>query len=87
VILDWGLFNRNAKFFLLRDKLLFSDSPGIYYNAIWVNFFLRFSFVFSISQGMIIRFGPCFPLFIGALEAFRRSVWNFFRLENEQIII
>ncbi|XP_066940120.1 solute carrier family 53 member 1-like isoform X1 [Macrobrachium rosenbergii] len=89
MVMDFGVFDKNAgEFKFLREELVYS-SPYYYYFGIIEDFILRFSWTFSLvltelhivnksnSEIVISVLTP--------LEVFRRFIWNFFRLENEHI--
>eukprot|EP00743_Colponemidia_sp_Colp-15_P003538 GILK01003818.1.p1 GENE.GILK01003818.1~~GILK01003818.1.p1 ORF type:complete len:823 (+),score=116.33 GILK01003818.1:2051-4519(+) len=84
--MDWGFLQPNSKFRFLRNKLAYSHI-GVYYVAIVTNFLLRCSWVISISPEFFgIHFAPeLVTLAVGLGEIYRRSQWNFFRLENEHL--
>lgn len=48
---DFGLLNRKANYWLLRDKIMFS--PHVYYIVMVVNFILRLGFIFTLSPNMV----------------------------------
>jgi len=73
--------------FLLRKKLFYPKK--LYYFAIVVNFILRFSWIFTLLP--IWWFTKTFTdvqamvLLLTFAEVFRRTLWSFFRVENENI--
>lgn len=85
IVFDWGLFQRNSKNWLLRDKLLVPHK-SVYYAAVVLNVLLRLAWmqtvlnfkIFSLHTQMMIAL-------VAILEIIRRSMWNFFRLENEHL--
>ena len=86
--MDWRLMQENAghnKF--LRHTLLY-EKRVVYYLAVLVDLVLRFSWLISLGLHQVLNseYTPemCITIF-SALEIFRRFVWNFFRLENEQL--
>lgn len=56
-----------------------------YYVAAPINIMLRFTWVLNIVQLRVN--GQMLAIALALLEAYRRIQWNFFRLENEVIII
>ncbi len=84
--MDWGLV-RGGRHLFLRSKLLFP--PKYYYFAIISNLTLRFAWIFTLYldeihksthigyQGMLF--------FLGVCEAYRRTQWALFRVENENV--
>ncbi|XP_067635196.1 solute carrier family 53 member 1-like [Eurosta solidaginis] len=84
-LMDWGLFKKDCgpnKF--LRRQLLYR--PGFYYFLVVENFFLRFLwvFVFVLSESKMASKRIMAPI-ADILEAIRRFLWNFIRLENEHL--
>ncbi|CAO3597875.1 unnamed protein product [Absidia cylindrospora] len=79
--MDWGLMNTKSSHFLLRDNLVFYK--WTYYVAIPMNILLRFAW--AINKAGMIYNSQTISFFTAILEAFRRIVWNFFRLENEHL--
>ncbi|KAF9379691.1 hypothetical protein CPC16_010645 [Podila verticillata] len=88
VYMDWGLFQfgkhgggANGHPFL-RQELVYTRT-WVYYLAIVLDFFGRFSWVVRFMplniNVHILSFGLAF------LEVLRRWQWNFFRLENEHL--
>lgn len=86
VKMDWGLFDSNAKVNkYLRDELMYGQKYW-YYTAIIFDFVFRWSFLVNVSTGDAWLDDIDLLITITTLlECFRRSVWNLFRLENEQI--
>jgi len=84
ILKDWSLL-QGSKYGHLRKKLTLS--PGWYYFAMVSNLFLRIAWIMSISPDELgITLNSQFLLLlIGALEVYRRSQWNYFRIENEHL--
>ncbi|KAI8373198.1 EXS family-domain-containing protein, partial [Radiomyces spectabilis] len=80
--MDWGLLQPHAASFLLRDELVFHR--WVYYVAIPINVFLRFSWMWSLFLPKWIP-SQCLGFAIALLEVLRRLQWNIFRLENEHL--
>ncbi|KAK9736451.1 SPX domain [Popillia japonica] len=84
--LDWGLFDAKAgdnKF--LREEVVYS-SIWFYYFAILEDFVLRFGWAFSMTLTELgYVHADLMITILAPLEVFRRSIWNFFRLENEHL--
>ena len=84
--MDWGFLDPNSKHKYLRNELSYHN-VGFYYFAIVSNFLLRFSWILSLSSGIVdksIR-KELFTFLLGFLEMTRRAIWNFFRVEKEHI--
>jgi len=81
---DWSLTDPAHKF--LRKTLLYK-SRGYYYFAMIGNLFLRCGWALTISPTVQehVMNPLAFQSMIAALEIGRRSMWNLFRLENEQV--
>ncbi|GAY36710.1 hypothetical protein CUMW_023990 [Citrus unshiu] len=85
IVFDWGLLNWHSKNCWLRDKLLVPHKSvyfiGMDLNALlrfaWLQNVLNFNFTFLHRNTMIT--------IVASLEIIRRSIWNFFRLENEHL--
>ncbi|KAF9055435.1 EXS-domain-containing protein [Hymenopellis radicata] len=83
LLMDWSLLQSHAKHVLLRNELLYSDYIPLYYCAIVVNVLVRFIWLIYIPTQ-----GPDFyvrSFIAGLLEVGRRTLWNFYRLENEHL--
>ncbi|TST10028.1 Protein FAM78A [Bagarius yarrelli] len=81
--MDWGLLQGNG---LLKEELLFSHEV-YYYAAMLADVLLRISWAINIllaqmkdSTAIVTASAILAPL-----EVLRRSIWNFFRLENEHL--
>lgn len=85
---DWLFFEKNSKIRFLRDDLGY-NKPYIYYFLGILNFFLRCTWVLSISPDMYYHLGmknkELFILIIGMLEMSRRLINNFIKIEKEYI--
>ena len=87
--MDWGLLRKDAPTGRrwLRRHLMY-PSAYIYYAAAVLNTVARVAWVLTISPDAlgVTSDNPWrFITIIGFIELLRRSMWNFFRLENEQI--
>ena len=83
VWMDWGLGRRKHKF--LGPRLMFPHQEW-YYVAIFMDIFLRFLWVTSLvppDSGAVFAFPNYLTALVMAAELFRRTVWGFFRLEQE----
>lgn len=92
IVHDWGLCKNltptldRKKKFLLRDDLMIG-SRKFYYWAMFSNFVLRITWVFTISPETLSGLHPDFLLLLfGALEVLRRNQWNLLRLEYEHVL-
>jgi hypothetical protein len=83
--MDYGLLQQ-GKNYPLRNKLIY-EKKYIYYTAMTLNFFGRFAWVLTISPEVVYRFirPEFFLMIIYLFEAFRRGMWNFFRVELKHI--
>lgn len=84
IALDWGLLQgrkKSPKHALLRSELAFKK-PSFYYLAAVVNAVLRFAWTMFLFNhpAVILR-----SFLVALLEAFRRLIWNLFRVESEHI--
>ncbi|KAF1001588.1 hypothetical protein AG4045_027431 [Apium graveolens] len=85
LVYDWGLLDRKSKNRWLRDKLLVPHK-NVYYVAMVLNVVLRLAWlqtVLDINFTFLHR--ETLITVVASLEIIRRGVWNFFRLENEQL--
>mmetsp|Transcript_22017 Transcript_22017/g.45866 ORF Transcript_22017/g.45866 Transcript_22017/m.45866 type:complete len:920 (-) Transcript_22017:91-2850(-) len=83
VWMDWGLGRPEHK--LLGPRLMFPHVSW-YYVAIFMDIFLRFLWVTSLvppDSGAVFSFPNYLTALVMAFEIFRRTVWGFFRLEQE----
>jgi hypothetical protein len=103
IVMDWGLLHRDCPNKFLRKKILFAPSVSALYSAATVflkaghlqtyylamvsNFFLRVSWVLTISPSFfrIVIHHEVFFLGIALLEILRRGQWSIFRVENEHL--
>lgn len=82
---DWGLLEKNENHKFLRKKICYRN-PKIYYAAIIFNLIFRFSWTITIAPFILTLIkSPLVPFTVGFIEIFRRCMWNFFRVEKEQI--
>lgn len=94
VFMDWSLGRPQYGF--LSDKLMY-PRRDLYYFAIVIDFFLRFSWVLTlVDPGTVSSFlrlsifthdslSMLVQTSIQMTEIFRRTMWGFFRLENEHL--
>mmetsp|Transcript_37878 Transcript_37878/g.95205 ORF Transcript_37878/g.95205 Transcript_37878/m.95205 type:complete len:737 (+) Transcript_37878:56-2266(+) len=83
---DWGLFDRSQSAFPLRALLLYRYKV-IYILAVIQNCILRYAWVFVLCYDAFdVPFSRTIynSVFV-LIEFYRRFVWNFFRMENEQV--
>lgn len=87
--MDWGLLQPSKKSKYLREKLIY-PRVWVYYFAIIVNLFLRFAWILTISPALVAHImkmrKELMTFIVGSLEMFRRSMWNFLRVEKEFIL-
>lgn len=85
--MGWGFLDKSSKNYPLREKLSY-NSKAFYYFCIVMNFIFRFFFILSISPDVVYTFirPEFFLLLIYSAEVFRRSTWNFLRVEHQHII-
>lgn len=84
---DFQLMQPGSRNYLLRNELAY-DSKLFYYVAAVINLFLRFAWILQLSPlGVFTN-----PLersivttVLGIVEAFRRTLWNYFRIETEHL--
>jgi len=83
IIMDWGLGERKCKNWLLRENLLV-NTKYIYYAIMVFDLFGRLFWIIGLFNYYYMYSG--YWLFITSfVELFRRSVWAFFRVENESL--
>jgi len=88
--MDWGFLEGNLKQnkLLRKSTLLPTHLFFIYYLAAMINFLLRISWVLTISPttfGLSELSSDYLLTLTSSLEIIRRTIWNFFRLENEHL--
>lgn len=82
IFIDWRLgLGKNIKHPFLRERLVF-ESPPIYYGAIFMDFLLRFTWSLKLSSHIYFRLEKS-VFFFEVLEIIRRTIWIFFKAENE----
>ncbi|KAI8063307.1 EXS family-domain-containing protein, partial [Gongronella butleri] len=79
--MDWGLLDMSSYNFLLRDELVFYK--WTYYVAMPLNVLLRFSW--AVNKASLVYSSQTITFLTALMEAFRRFVWNFYRMENEHL--
>ncbi len=83
---DFGFLNLKSKNFLLRDRLYY---PWIafYYFAGIINLVLRFTWLLTLSPSFLknLLYKTLTVTVLGILETFRRTLWNYFRVELENL--
>lgn len=93
VVMDFGLYQAGSVHPLLRDTLLFRV-PAVYYALVVFDLVARLTWTLSfilphavpLLVGPVGRFPSLHLSFVLAIvEVVRRFVWNFFRVEFEQI--
>lgn len=77
--MDWNLARLKSHNFFLRAKITYPK--WMYYSAIIINSFLRFTWLTSFVTLPIGDESKVFILSI--LEVYRRTQWTLFRVENE----
>ncbi|XP_020218445.1 phosphate transporter PHO1 homolog 10 isoform X2 [Cajanus cajan] len=85
IVKDWGLLRRHSKNPYLRDKLVV-PRKSVYFIAMVLNVVLRISWMQLVFE---MDWSPLHKVAIitvtSCLEIIRRGIWNFFRLENENL--
>lgn len=89
VFVDWGL--GDTRYHFLRKRRMFADSY-LYYIAIALDFFLRFSWCLTLVPQLpqllglkTTRGAEIVTLVISYLELFRRTYWTMLRVEYEHL--
>jgi len=84
--IDWGFLVPNAKFKLIRNELSYKD-PLKYYIVMVFDIALRFVGQMSLSTPVVVPIMEpgYYQLVIALVAIFQRSLWNFFRVENEHL--
>ncbi|PKI75492.1 hypothetical protein CRG98_004162 [Punica granatum] len=85
VVVDWGLLRRHSRNSYLRDRLLVPHK-SVYFAALVLDIVLRIAWmqlVLEFSLPALQEMAASTTL--SCLEIVRRGIWNFFRLENEQV--
>ncbi|KAL8281446.1 hypothetical protein RQP46_006130 [Phenoliferia psychrophenolica] len=85
MVMDWSLFRKGSRHFLLRPELGFKDHVWVYYVAIVLDFLLRFSWVLYLAPEAVAPSVTLRGFIIAAMEVGRRVIWNAFRVESEHI--
>ena len=85
--MDWGLLRSNLNNPFLREKIMY---PRVWYYYVMIsNLILRFAWIMTLAPMSIFHnsaLGNDFLiLLLSMMEAFRRSQWSLFRVENENV--
>jgi len=87
ITMDWGLLRGKPRYIFLREKILYP--PKYYYFSIISNFLLRFLWLLTLCTDTFLyttKEGYHALLFLLAFgEAYRRTQWALFRVENENV--
>ena len=85
--MDYGMLQQGPNF-PLRNKLSYSKKQ-LYYVAMVLNLFMRFAWALTISPDFVYKFvrPEFFLMILYLIEAFRRGMWNFIRVELKHIEI
>ena len=83
--MDYGLIQQGPNY-PLRNVLRY-QRKWVYYTAMSLNLMGRFAWVLTISPDVVYRWirPEFFLMVIYLIEAFRRGMWNFFRIELRHI--
>ncbi|KAL5722932.1 hypothetical protein ACHQM5_006389 [Ranunculus cassubicifolius] len=85
LIIDWGLLQRGSKNRWLRDKLILPHK-SVYFVAIVLIIVLRLAWLQTVLNFRVsFLHRETLIAIVASLEIIRRSIWNFFRLENEHL--
>ena len=86
VIKDWGFFEKNTKHVFLRNRLYY-PKKYFYYLAIIFDLGLRFTWTLTISPNSLdsLIYIVVLNTGLGILETFRRTLWNYFKVELENV--
>jgi len=84
IVVDWGLCKKNSSNFLLRNELILSTKE-IYYVAIFLDFVLRYFWICTLFPFWTDINAEYSVIILSVLEILRRSMWSFFRVENEVV--
>ena len=87
ITMDWGLMRGKPKYIFLREKLLYPAK--YYYFSMISNFLLRFTWILTLFTHSFLyttKIGyHSLLFFLGFGEAYRRTQWSLFRVENENV--
>ena len=86
IVMDWGFYHWNNPDFPLREQLAYK-TKFFYHATIVLDIILRFLWVLSVSPEIMYNMirPEFFALIIFTLEMFRRGLWNFIRVEYENL--
>ena len=86
IVMDWGFYHCDNQYFPLREQLAYKNKC-FYHFTIVINVILRFLWVLSVSPEIMYQMirPEFFALIIFTLEMFRRGLWNFIRVEYENL--
>lgn len=85
VVMDWGLFRVCNGCFIFRPTLLYRKWSYVF--AVIFDFFIRFACVIKLTLAIVYHIDSdvIYSLLILS-EILRRVLWNFFRIEYEQVL-
>jgi len=82
--MDWGLFERNDKHWLLRKEITYPT--WFYFEAVITDVLLRLTWILRLLPSGTLPWDSRITSFtLAMLEVFRRFQWNFIRMENEHV--
>lgn len=83
---DFGFLEPNSKNLFLRDRLYY-PYKSFYYSVIFINLILRFTWTLTLSPNALknILYKTMITTLLGIFETFRRTIWNYIRVELENL--
>ena len=86
VTYDWGFFQKNQENKFLRKDLAY-PSKFFYYIALFLNFFMRMGWLLLLSPNVVdsLVYEDVLALFLSIMEQFRRTLWNYFKIELQHL--
>lgn len=79
---DWKLLERGPSF-PLRERRI-AQNKWLYYIAMVLNFFMRLSWIFTVSITSYVR-ADFLVFLLGGVECTRRAMWNILKIECVQL--
>lgn len=83
---DWGFLSKNTYHKFLRSNLSYPNI-SFYYISILVNLILRLGWTVTLAPNLVDKLvlNHLVTFIIAILETYRRTLWNYFRVEREHL--
>ena len=83
---DWGFLEKNSYHKFLRKNLSYPN-VSFYYISVIINLILRLAWTVTLAPNLVDKLvlHNLVTFIIAILETYRRTLWNYFRVEREHL--